>query len=206
MANNAVAPVDLVNGALVIIGEDMVDSIDPSGDSEHNRIPAERYDTIRRVVLRSGFWNCAMARASLPQSSTAPAWGFSYAYTLPSDFIRLKRLEYTDTHFSLEGRRILTDESTCKIKYVKDLTDVSMMDDLLKEAIIARLAHDLAIPLKGDPALQSQLWTAYLSKIADAHHSDAMEAPIQQVSATTWDRANRTHSSRVFRPIEDATS
>ena len=61
---------------------------------------------------------------ALPADTTAPDWEFAYAYTLPSDCLRILKLEYRDTNYQIEGRKIVTDEpAPLKIQYVAQINN-----------------------------------------------------------------------------------
>ena len=70
---------------------------------------------------------------------------------MPTDpfCLRVLSLDDPDIIFRVEGRKILTDESTIKLKYVGRITDPNAYDTLLIETIAAALAADLAYPLVG---------------------------------------------------------
>jgi len=82
-----VSKVEICNNALQNLGAGKITSI------TENTVEAIecnlRYDTARRALLSMHPWNFAIRRALLNADVTAPAFNYSYAYTLPSDFLGL---------------------------------------------------------------------------------------------------------------------
>ena len=80
----ATSEVEVANQALLEIGEPPINSLtDENTRARHlNRIFAQ----VRDQVLRMGQWNCATKRATLTQSGTSPAYGYTYQYVLPTDY------------------------------------------------------------------------------------------------------------------------
>ena len=71
--------VDICNGALNQLGATTILSL--TEDSKNARLCNSRYTQVRDAVFRSHPWNCLQKRVELAADTTAPAWGFSYAYT-----------------------------------------------------------------------------------------------------------------------------
>ncbi|MCK5504214.1 MAG: hypothetical protein KAJ10_03585 [Thermodesulfovibrionia bacterium] len=63
-------------------------------------VPAQQAEIawpfVRDEVLESADWTFAKTRKALAQNSTDPVQGFSFAYTLPADFLRLCRQRKED--------------------------------------------------------------------------------------------------------------
>ncbi len=170
----ATSEVDICNSALNLIGASTILSLQE--DSKVGRICNQRYPHVRDSVFRSHPWNCLIKRTALPQDTQAPEWEFSYAYTLPSDCLRILKLEYSDTVYKIEGRKIVTDENApLKIQYVAQITDPMQYDQLLVEAIASRLASDIAYPIIGSNTLSAQMFDVYMLKLSEARFVDATE-------------------------------
>jgi len=98
--------VEIGNIALVNLGEDTITSL--SDEVKAARLINRRYAPIRDAVLRAHPWNCAMARAGLASSDPAPAWGPAACYHLPTDCLRVLRLEDRSAAWKVEGRKVVT--------------------------------------------------------------------------------------------------
>ena len=137
----------------------------------------QRYEFVRDAVFRSHPWNCLVRRASLARNTTAPTWGYEYAYNLPTDpfSLRVLRLEKLDIDYKVEGRTIVSDEETMKIKYIARITDPNEYDTLLMETISARLAADTCYSITNSNSLVASMYSLYEAKLKEARFVDATE-------------------------------
>ncbi len=170
----ATSEVDICNSALNLIGASTILAL--TEDSKVGRICNQRYPHVRDSVFRSHPWNCLIKRTALPADANSPEWEFAYAYTLPADCLRVLKLEYLDSVYQVEGRKIVTDESApLKIQYVSLITDPMQYDQLLVEAIASRLASDISYPIIGSNTLSAQMMDIYMMKLSEARFVDATE-------------------------------
>ena len=167
--------VDIANSALNNIGASTINSL--TEDSVAARIVNQRYTFVRDAVFRAHPWNCLVRRASLAQNSTAPTWGYTYAYNLPTDpyCLRVLRLEKLYLDYKVEGRTIVSDEQTMKIKYIARVTDPNEYDTLLIETISARLAADTCYSITNSNSLVASMYSLYEAKLKEARFVDATE-------------------------------
>jgi hypothetical protein len=107
------------------------------------------YAQSRRKVLREHPWNFATKRAQLAASSTAPAFGYSAQFPMPSDFIRLLTLEgdtgqmLSPVSYEVEDGAILinSDSGILRMRYIYDIEDVTKFDPMFVDL----LAHEIAL-------------------------------------------------------------
>jgi len=191
MANSVV---ELVNISLGMIGVDFITSIE---DNRKAAIVAKKmYPEVRDAVLRGFTWNCATKRVFLAPTSTAPTFDeYSYKFALPADCLRVVSL-YNDEEYILEGRRILANSDSIGLEYIYRLEDPSQFDSLLTQAIQARLASVLAIPLTDDKNHQASMWEMYKDFLREAKGIDSREKSTEEMSADVWIEASRSGSSR----------
>ena len=173
--------VDICNGALNQLGATTILSL--TEDSKNARLCNQRYTQVRDSVFRSHPWNCLQKRIELAADTTAPAWGFSYAYTLPSDCLRLLRILDYDSNYKVEGRKILSNTSSMKILYVARVTDPNEYDELLRETLSAALGETLSAALGADIAFgitsnnqtAQNMYQLFQDKLRDARFVDSTE-------------------------------
>lgn len=169
----------LANRALAHLGEEGISDIDDT-TSTKARICKEFVGDVIDEVLRMHRWNCAIDRQTLSQLSEAPNHGYDYAYQLPGDCLRLLELNGEQVDGSTEfleiesGERLLTDEDTAEIRYIKRI-DVHEFDPLLAKAVALALAVEIAIPLTKDSKKREALEGAFLRAIGRAAKVDALE-------------------------------
>ena len=143
--------VDICNEAMDLLGAATITAL--TENSKEARLCNRRFDTVRDAVLRAHSWNVAITRASLAADSAAPAFGFSTQFTLPTDPYCLRVISFWNANvnndiaaydsnvmYKIEGRKILSNESTCSIIYIGRVTDTELYDSLLSSTIAHRLA------------------------------------------------------------------
>ena len=165
--------VDICNGALNQLGATTILSL--TEDSKNARLCNSRYTQVRDGLFRTHPWNCLQKRVELAADTTAPAWGFSYAYTLPADCLRLLRILDYDSNYKVEGRKILSNTSSMKILYVARITDPNEYDELLRETLSASLAADIAFAITSNNTTATNMYNLFQDKLKDARFVDSTE-------------------------------
>lgn len=192
--------VDIANYALNNLGASNIASLDEN--SKAARIVNQRYEAVRDAVFRAHPWNSLINRAELSQEVTAPAFGYTYQYSLPTDPYCLRVLEFTNGTLSypqdnmtsnsggpvyvIEGRKLLTDEGTAKIKYIGRVTDPQQYDASLVEALSARLAAEICYAITGSTTMVQIQTSLYEAKITEARFNDATEGATQRLEASDF--------------------
>lgn len=172
---------DIINLAATYMSE--ARSIDPETDTgETARTLNFLYDNSRRQVLRAHTWSCAKEDVSISADGTAPLFKWSYAYTLPVDYIRAVSINETDIDFidcpryEIKGRKLLTNEAApLYLTYIKDLEEVGTMDEMLVQSIALRLAADACVNRTDWLPLYDSLISRYETYVEEAKFTDSME-------------------------------
>lgn len=151
--------VQICNLALSRLGASTITSL--TDNTTEAKLCNTFFDDIADEVMCEGSWTSTITRASLARTTNTPAFGYSYEFQLPVDPKCLKVLNLDedtpgDTSYKIEGDKLLTDNSTCKIRYIAQLTDSEDWDTMLRRAFVARLASELAYPLTGSASKAEQ--------------------------------------------------
>jgi hypothetical protein len=150
------------------------------------------FDDVRDAVLREAKPLCATFRASLVQT-TAPDFGWDNAYQLPTDPYCLSVNQVNGlsnkSEWTVEGRKLLTNNGTAQIKYTGRVTDTGQLDPLVVTALAARLAAETCYALTQNRALSNDMWTLALSAKEDVLNADGMEQGSEIIEATTFANA-----------------
>lgn len=189
MASSEVA---IANRALDFLGAAPITSLDD--DTVSAGACKRNLPLARDYVLRSYPWNCATRRVSLPALTTGPAFGFEYAYQLPSDCMRVVAMEddvLYGQRWRIEGQQLLTDVSApLYLRYVTRLEDVAQWDVMLADAIAARLTADICFTITKNAGLAQQWFRVAGEVHQQARRMDAMEASQDEVlTADRWSLA-----------------
>lgn len=153
--------------------------------TSHARTIQRWFRHTRDALLRHYTWNFALARQALSQDSSGPSFEFTNSYTLPTDPYCLRALVMYDSvsKWKIEGRKLLTDDSTVNLKYISKVTNPVEFDDLFTEAFIFRLASNIAFPVMRDKVLARELYGIYLEKVQIARTSDSMEGSQDRIES-----------------------
>ena len=123
-------------------------------------------------------WNFALKRATLSALATAPAFGYTYQYQLPTDYIRAVEFNAqaagtSQALFEIEGDKLLTNDATAELRYVYRNEDVSSWDDGFQAAFSFALAAAVA------PSLE-------LANYGSGSGSQKQSGPSPKRAAQTW--------------------
>lgn len=201
--------VDLINQALTELGEPPISSPD-----EKNRRAITATANLARSrdeVLYEHGWRCATKRTTLSVDGNAPAFEYSNAFVLPSDFIAvvefngIKGEAQVPTPWKIEGQRILTNDSTGELVYVFRQEDISQLDPGLQGCIAANLAAKIAVSVTGDQAKKTAMEAIYRDRLSTAMMRDREGAGVELQQPGFWLAARETPGRLDERPIDVGT-
>lgn len=181
--------VDIANRALQKLGAERITSL--TQDSENARECNVAYEAVRDAELRAHPWNFAIKRAQLAADTTAPAFGFTNAFTLPSDCLRVlppdPSYNLNSHDWQIEGRKILTNDSAAlEIRYIYRVTDTTQFDALFTEALACALAVELCEKLTQSNSKGQAMRADYTSTIRAARRQNAFENISADPPEDTW--------------------
>jgi len=204
----ALSETRICNAALSKIGSKRINNYEDDTESSPEAIQCRtHYEMTRDSLLRSHFWRFASARATLSEDTTEPDFEWDNQFILPTDFLRLKAV-YDDNNtpnhkilysFAIEGQRLLTDESSCEIRYIKKVTDVTKFDPLFVEVLVLQLALKLVGPLAGGaPKLQDVLQRELATIMPSVRALDRQETnTIGRADMYPWVDVRQTRGGRI---------
>ena len=178
---SAESPVAICNRALIAVGANTITSFNDG--SIEAKVCSIEYDQLRDSVTMAYEWSHARKRAGpLNPETEVPKGGYSFQYILPPDLLKLF---YTGTNanqdhqlqeFSLEGGKLLCNVgSGIFIRYIGVVTDTTKFVQLFTEALVARLAAEIAMPLAESRSLQADLMTIYNRKVEEGAAVDGTQ-------------------------------
>lgn len=180
----AISDVSICNSALAKLGADRITSLEQ--DTKIARLCNERYPFVRNEVLRAYPWNFAKKRVSLSADATAPSFGWAYRFVIPSDCVRVLREDFVDVEYTIEGRYILSDDSSFNLLYVFEETNAGNYDYMFSEMLAMRLAADIAYAVVQSNTLMATMMTAYQELLRNARFVSAAEKTPEGPVADNW--------------------
>ena len=181
--------VGICNSALVKLGATRIVSL--TEGSKNANLCSEQYMKVRDDLLRGHSWNFAIARAKLAQLEETPAFGFDYAFQLPSTFLRAVSVHPDDSGrgtvgYKIEGRKVLANASEIYLRYVAQVTDPNVMDPVFRETLAWAMAFDLAVPITQSSTTRQQMAEGLRDWLNKAKSVDAIEDFPEAMPETAW--------------------
>jgi hypothetical protein len=177
--------VDCCNSALQRVGAATITSL--TDNSPEARACSVAYDSNRRDELRKHPWNFAITRVVLAPDATAPAFDFKYQFTLPSDCLRVLRSADYDLDWKIEGRKILSNNSsTLYLRYISDITDPTQWDSSFYNVVAGALAIDICEKLTQSNTKKQMLIQQYEGDVRMARRMNAFESGPEDAADDLW--------------------
>jgi len=180
--------ISICNSALNLLGASTISAL--TDDSKNARICNQRYEPVRNRVFRGHAWNCLHKRVQLAQDSTAPVVEYTYAYTLPSDCLRVLKIHTgtadsinSEIDYKVEQRKIVTNEGTIYLVYIALITDPNEYDVYLQESISHQLAADIAYSLTNNATLAKNYMQRTDERLKEARFIDATENSLDTIQS-----------------------
>lgn len=191
--------IDLINAALVSIGQEPIQSLDNVEDvSPVVTAVKAKTDIVKRKLLRCNDWNCARITTPLNQLTGVNTRGWKYAYQLPHtpECLRIVQVSidkgetYIDLDdyynrnagprealFDLDGDIFLCNIEEVHVKYTADI-DAAKFDASLASAFVAQLAAELAYTLPASVSLADYMARLARQELKSAKSINARERNI----------------------------
>lgn len=178
----ATSDVSICNLALARVGQNVI--VNLNDVDRLARLCKLHFEAKRDALLRSYRWTFAMTRASLPANLPAPSFGYTTAYAVPTDCLRIVEIDDQDTEvewdpprWEMEGGRIVTNiAAPLKVRYIKRVDDASLFDASFADALAAYLAIYFAPSLKElDEPLTQALRQEFEYIVSQARRTNAIE-------------------------------
>ena len=188
----------IANIAIGRIGSTRITDIDV--DTSNEAIKArDLFDDARDDVLRAHTWNFATRRQKLAQLVEKPEFGYDFAYTLPTGFLRVVSVHGSDQlrdhiEYKLEnidvastGTQVLVSNwNQVYLRYIVRVTDVNLMTPDFRQCFAYYMASDLALGIKKSQSLSDKMFVRYKRKLASAKSVDGIEDFQDEFPDSSW--------------------
>lgn len=194
--------IHIVNLALHRLGQPDALSIDAPTTAVED-VAARWYDQTRRELLRRFIPNFARKYAQLTtDADETPAFGYTSAFALPNDFIRLLALgdvtingDVDPALYDISNGYIYTDheddDETLNIHYIFDAQTVGKYDPLFVKCFYLQLAANMAYKFTLKPGLKKQVEDELVMALAEAAAISGQEKPPRRVERSRIRSARR---------------
>ena len=186
--------VTIANLALQKLGASLI--VSPSEDTREARTIAACYAPLRDKELRAHNWNFSIKRQILAPSTTVPAFGFTKAFALPTDYLKIlppaRNVDWTIE--VIDGRpHILTNEGdVLYLRYIAKVTDEATFDSCFMEMLACKIAWHCCETITQSNQKKADAMTEYNLAKAEAKRTNAFEQATPDEPEPPWLSARRT--------------
>ena len=201
----AVTQLGLYNEALRLIGERRLASL------AENREPRRVLDDIWNdgavnACLEQGLWNFAMRAVKVTASAAVPAFGYTYTFDKPTDWIRTAGLSGSETFnppstdYMEESGLIFANVTPIYLRYVSNSSgygnDYTLWPQSFAKFVAAFLASEAFMSLSQDKDRLEMTRKLMLLRRSEARSRDAMNEAVAFPPQGGWSRARMGGSRR----------
>jgi hypothetical protein len=146
-------------------------------------------------------WNCATVRTKLATTTTAPVFGWTYAFPLPAQTLRVYDLSYNGAFegpsvpYAVENDGadnivIMTNQAApLYLKTIRRVQSLGILPPLLCDLIGANLARRVCHSITGKASLLDRINEFYKETERKAKVADAQEGTPERPIGDDWDNA-----------------
>lgn len=187
---SAPSPVALCNRALTQVGGRLITSF--ADDNNEAKLCALHYEPLRDEVTTAYEWSHALARfGPMTPLAGAPPFGYDYTYQLPSGCLRVLHVtidpdgEHEVARYAVEGQQLLADIGAgLYLRYIQRVTDTTKFTSMFTQALVARIAAELSVPLAESKSLAQQNFQLYQAKVGEAASVDGLQGRATRITVT----------------------
>lgn len=186
---------DVCNLALEKIGSEGITTFPEN--SVIGRLCSRFYEPTAEEELRKHNWNFSLERQALNQDTATPIGDeYDYQYSLPTDPYCLRVIRQLGVakklqDYRIEGRKLLSNYDEINVLYVREIEDPNLFDSLFTEAVAAKLAYKMCLPITGDKVLRDRMVVEYDGVIANAEEANEIESEPPTGNNTSWEDEGR---------------
>lgn len=152
--------ISVCSAALLELGSRPINDFDEN--TEGARLCANLWPILRDNMLRLHPWNFAKKRVKLSPTKDIPEFGYSFAFNVPADFLRVISVngEYAKgmawpEGYTLENGQILSDVPSLHLQYVYRNEEPINWDSEFTRLMVLTMKKSLAYPVTRDNAVKN---------------------------------------------------
>lgn len=200
--------VSICSNALQMLGASPINSFSEGSQAnglDTARLCSNLWPTTRDAILRSHPWKCAKARVKLSPESTAPVFGYTKRYVLPSDWIRnveINGVVADEVDYEIEtaesgntSKRLLINNDALNLIYVWRNEDTESWDPMLVEAAEIAMASKMAYAVTQSSSLADSLKTQLARYLSSCRAVDSQDQSPAQLGSLEVLGARRSISN-----------
>ena len=165
--------ITISNIALAAIGNNGITAF--TNNSPAARACESAFNNAVHKLLSDYPWGFARKRVVLPLDVAPPLTDYANAYTLPTDFFTIVKLNSGVDAYSIEGNKLMTDAGSCELLYTARFANDADYPVYFEEAIASTMAIELNSLMSGDVSRQLRLESKAVRDMVNAQGIDAQQ-------------------------------
>ncbi len=172
----ALSDIALCSRALIKIGAAPISSFDEG--TAQSEIAGALYEQVRDALLSAYAWNFAVGQVQLAQLSEPPTADYTYAYELPTDYLRAlsagNGTRGRGLNYRIMGGKLHTNSSEVILTYIYRPEEESF-PPYFDSVLITKLAAEFTIPITENTSRAESLYKRSESEYVRARQIDAQQ-------------------------------
>jgi hypothetical protein len=167
--------VSICSNALLMLGAQPINDL--TENTDRARLASNLFEPVRNYVLRRHPWNCATTRVALAPDVTAPAFDWSYQFTLPADFMKALSVgeEGCEVDYKIESGKLLCDDNPALFRYIWRNENPATWDDMLVWGMTMSMKAAFAYPITQSTSLEQLIEGALVDVLRQARAVDGQD-------------------------------
>ncbi len=200
----AITDVQICNLAFNRLGhEGTITSIGES--TTEGEITLRFYTFVRDALLGEHTWNFCVTRVTLSKDAVSPAFEYTNQYLVPANMLAPVGLYNEKEPFKIEVKqdgstRLLTDAATANLIYLMKQTDVAQYSPSFVDALVTKLAAEMAEVITHDSALANRLFGEAELKLKKAKRKDGQAGTPGRIKSNGFTSFKRSNLSGIKPP------
>lgn len=173
--------VSICSNALLMLGAQTINDFADQQNLDRAKLCANLYPFQRDSILRAHPWNCCIKRVVLAPLADAPPFGYSAAFELPADCLRVLEVGSggAQIDYLTEARTILANTMVLELRYVFRNESESTWDSHLIDLMTMAMAAVLAYPITQSTSERDSREAKLSQAMRTAKAVDGQEDPPQ---------------------------
>jgi hypothetical protein len=168
---------EVINVALSWCGTARINALTDTVQARY--VATDNWDTSFETVLAEREWTFAKDRKVLALDAAAPVFGYDFQFIIPNDVVKVWRVYDANgdesTDWVREGARVLCNDAAPIYAEVTTKADLALWSGIAVQALEAKLAAVMAIPLTENRQLRMDLEALFKEFLKTAGSSDGQQ-------------------------------
>lgn len=182
-----ITDIKICSAALQLVGAEEINSF--LDETREARICASLYSTVKLDLLQSHTWRFSIRQEELNRLVATPLYGYSYAYSLPADFLRLIGKNNPTSRHQIFENKVYTDLTPVYASIQYDV-DEQYFPAYFEKLMFLELASMLSVALLEDEGKAGDFSAMARNQMIKARNIDSQNNTSSVIPAGAFNLTN----------------